>query len=137
MLLTFVAFLVCFELPRREEDFEIQGASCIRIAGRSSTCTLVSLSMSRASLADLACDLDIGVETNCDVCLPQIGWVAGNILADRRRHLNVDLKLTSDQRRQLVLFLFMRPMHHIAANASMAGALRGLARRAFANSPVR
>ena len=29
-----LAFLVCFELPRREEAFEIQAATCIRIAGR-------------------------------------------------------------------------------------------------------
>jgi hypothetical protein len=42
-----------------------------------------------------------------------------------------ELKPSPEQRSRLLVFLFSRPMHHVAATATMSGAMRGLLRRAF------
>ncbi len=130
MLLTFVAFVVCFELPRGEISFDMALPSRVSQRGRISECTLVALSMTHAAIRMNLAEWDGPLEP-CRITIPGLGEIAGRALRRTGGDLQIELETTPEQRRQLLVFLYSRPMHHIAANASMAGALRGLFRRAF------
>jgi cellulose synthase (UDP-forming) len=131
MLLTFVAFLVCFELPREEERFIINASSFLWRDGQFSTCSLVELSTRAVSIR---CDADIGgfdAVKRAQIMLPNIGWVEAT---PNRRTTDVyefTLQPTQAEHRQLVRMLFSGPMNNVATTADINGALLGLCRRAF------
>lgn len=131
MLLTFVAFLVCFELPRAEERFAIGAATRIRHADRTAACTLVDMSMHRAGIRITQADSLLASHRDIDILLPGVGWVAARALGRSGDLLEFELAPSPAERRLLITALFTAPMDNIAATASMSGSMRGLLRRAL------
>lgn len=131
MLLTFVAFLICFELPREEERFVIESGSFFWHDGRFSSCTLVDLSTRRARLRFY--DGIDGIETvsNFQILLPNIGWVAASARGRSKDVFEFVLHPEPDEHRQLVVQLFSGPRTNIATTADINGAFAGLYRRVF------
>jgi cellulose synthase (UDP-forming) len=129
MLLTFVSFLVCFELPRENILFDTDMATWIEVGSRRSECVVTGLSMEAARVRLRAGTVPIGAMVRLD--LPSVGDVEASAVAQNGREVTFELKPSPDQRSRLLVFLFSRPMHHVAATATMSGAMRGLLRRAF------
>jgi hypothetical protein len=63
--------------------------------------------------------------------LPCFGEIEARALRYSGREIIFDLTPSPELRSRLLVFLFSRPMHHVAGHATMSGALRGLLRRAF------
>lgn len=129
MLLTFVSFLVCFELPRENILFDTDMATWIEVGSRRSECVVTGLSMEAASARLRAGTVPVGAMVRLD--LPSVGDVEARAVAQSGREVTFELKPSPEQRSRLLVFLFSRPMHHVAATATMSGAMRGLLRRAF------
>jgi cellulose synthase (UDP-forming) len=131
MVLTFVAFLVCFELPRGETSFPMQLPTRLRRGSEIIEATLRNLSLARATVQ--FCSPAGFAEPNAEwmIDLPSVGWVRATTHNSAGQSCHLDLLMPTTQRRQLLVFLFSQPMPAIAASASMAGALKGLLRRAF------
>lgn len=132
MLLTFIAFLVCFELPRVDEAFHLAVPSLVEQDGNVAECVLVTVSERRAAITIPPGELVTDAGRASSVLMPTVGWVRAETIDGSGRDLHVELHPTAEQRRQLIVFLFSQPMRHIAESARMGGALRGLFRRAFA-----
>lgn len=132
MLLTFIAFLVCFELPRTDEAFRLAVPSLLEQDGVVADCVLVTVSETHAVISMPPGELVSNGATTRSVLVPTVGWIQAETVDNHGQELRVQLHPTAEQRRQLVVFLFAQPMQHIAESARMGGALRGLLRRAFA-----
>ena len=132
MMFTFVAFLVCFELPRHETTFAIRAPTRIRQGTVMSEAMLADLSLSRAKVVQLRSPVGTTQAAGpWSVELPNVGWVQATVRGTWGGAIDLDLLLNTDQRRKLLVLLFTQPMDGVAKTASMAGSLRGLFRRAF------
>jgi cellulose synthase (UDP-forming) len=131
MVLTFVAFLVCFELPREEERFPVNAPGWVFTAGRFWPCIVDRLSTSRASVRVESPDATAWPEGRGAIRLPDVGWISATLTGSSGRKLELTLQASREQHRKLVVSLFSTPTDHIAAAASMSGALGGLFRRGF------
>ncbi|HEV7318242.1 MAG TPA: cellulose synthase catalytic subunit [Ensifer sp.] len=131
MFMTFVAFLICFELPREEERFAIEAGSFIWHDGRFSACTLVDLSTRLARLRFDGESDGIKTATHFRILIPNIGWVAASARGGAGDIREFVLHPEPNEHRQLVVQLFSGPRTNIAATADINGAFSGLYRRAF------
>jgi cellulose synthase/poly-beta-1,6-N-acetylglucosamine synthase-like glycosyltransferase len=129
MLIAFIAFLVCFELPRGDDLFRADEEAWLASGHDVSHCHLAALSISSARLicpADWATDRsDEGLRLHLD----GLGWVDASIIARTGRVVLLRLQPDFEQRRQLVVRLFSSSSGIIANTARLRGALVGLARR--------
>ncbi|TGD94927.1 glycosyltransferase family 2 protein [Methylobacterium nonmethylotrophicum] len=130
MLLTFVAFLVCFERPRGAEEFRIEEPVRVRAAGLTYDAVLARLGLETALLR-----IDAGRPGSTgdpvDVRIEGVGWVPAR-LTDVSLDVQA-LALAPDprQRHALILRLFTQAVDPIARTANLAVALRSLAARCF------
>ena len=134
MLIAFIAFLVCFELPRHEELFELEEDARLASNGAISACRVTAFSMSSVRLR-------IPAGHNWDLAaspshfhLEWLGWTDISIISHTGDIVLAKLHLNVEQRRQLVVRLFSGSYGNIAGTASLGGALAGLLRRGFFGS---
>jgi cellulose synthase (UDP-forming) len=132
LLMTFIAFLVCFELPRDEVSFAMMVPGWAVQDKRLTKGQIVSLSMSRATLRAAGPGMVLDNGRPWTIMIPSVGLVTATTRRISGRDIELELKMTPDKRRKLILFLFSQPRYNIAASASMSGTLRGLWKRAFA-----
>jgi cellulose synthase (UDP-forming) len=131
MILTFISFLVCFELPRPELLFDTDLRGWIGQEGRRTECVITGLSLGSARARLRPESLLLKPDGPVHVEIPSVGDVAARLTRRDRGELLLQLEPSAEQRANLLVFLFSRPMHHVAASACMRGAMRGLLRRAF------
>jgi len=134
MLIAFIAFLACFELPRGEEMFGTAENAWLSCNGEVLSCRIAALSISSVKLVCTA-----GGERYLDgsrfhLYLERLGWIDVSTISRSGRIVLARLQLDPEQRRRLVARLFSASHGNIADKASLRGALFGLARRGFRGS---
>ncbi|GJD64393.1 glycosyltransferase family 2 protein [Methylobacterium frigidaeris] len=130
MLLTFVAFLVCFERPRGAEMFHVEEPTRVRSAGIAYNAMLARLGMQTALLR-VDADQTGSVGDSIDVLIEGIGWVAARLTGVSEGAQSLELAPDRLQRHSLILRLFTQAADPIARTANLQVALRGLAARCF------
>jgi cellulose synthase (UDP-forming) len=131
MLIAFIAFLVCFELPRFEDMFETDEATELSCDRQLSACRVIALSTSSARLVCSAGEIDDGEASVSRPHLAGLGWSDVSIMARSGDLALARLHPDINQRCRLVVRLFSAVPGHVANRASLGGALAGLARRGF------
>ena len=130
MILTFVSFLVCFELPRDALLFDTDIPSWIDGRLGRIDCVLTGLSLDSARTR-LRPGADLAIGTALRLNVPTVGELEAIVIGPSGPDVMFELRPAPEQRSKLLVYLFSRPMHHVAATARMSGAMRGLLRRAF------
>ena len=130
MLIAFIAFLVCFELPRGEEMFEMDEDAQFASNGEVSACRVTALSMSSVRLISTSTGRDpAGLPSK--LYLDWLGWMDVSITSRTGNMVLARLQPSLEQRQRLVVRLFSASYGNIAGTASLRGAFAGLARRGF------
>jgi len=131
MLIAFIAFLVCFELPRGEDLFWADEEAWLASDDKISQCRVAALSISSARLM-LAADSAIDRSGRClRLHLDGLGWMEAAIISRTGHVVLARLQPDAEQRRRLVVRLFSSSCGIIADKARFSGALAGLVRRGF------
>lgn len=131
MLIAFVAFIVCFELPRRDDLFEIVEESQLKWRGEILPCRVTALSISAVRLVFSPDQADNVSEVPSQLYLHRLGWTEISVSSRSGQELCATLRPTFEQRAHLVVRLFSATHGNVADTASLTGALSGLARRGF------
>jgi cellulose synthase (UDP-forming) len=134
MLIAFIAFLVCFELPRGEDMLGTDEEALMSCGENLLPCRITALSMSSIQFvcaADNAVMLD-GAPSR--LYLDWLGWIEVAISSRSGDTVSARLQPNIEQRRSLVVRLFSVSYGNIADQASLRGAFAGLARRGFRGS---
>lgn len=131
MLIAFIAFVVCFELPRGEQAFAIGEEARLFLDREVHICHVASLSTSSVRLdmpsAPAACRVGSQVQLHFD----WLGWMNASVISQSGNFVHARLYPDFEQRQQLVVRLFSSSCGTIANTARLGGALAGLARRGF------
>jgi cellulose synthase (UDP-forming) len=134
MVIAFIAFLVCFELPRGQEMFDIDEEAQLSSDGKVSTCSVIALSMSSAQITCAAGEArDLAVSPT-KLYLHWLGWIDVTILSRSGDGVLLRLQPSIEQRRKLVVRLFSASYGNVADKASLRGAFASLVRRGFRGS---
>lgn len=131
MLIAFVAFVVCFELPRGDQMFEIVEESHLRFCSQSVPCRVTGVSMTAIRLICSPKDAEALGNEPAHVQLDRLGWTEISVSLRSGEELRATLKPTVEQRARLVVRLFSASHGSIAETADVMGALSGLVRRGF------
>ena len=130
MLIAFIAFLVCFELPRGEEMFEMDEDAQFASDGEVLACRVNALSMSSVRLICATTGRDLAGSPS-KLYLDWLGWIDVSITSRTGNMVLARLQPSLEQRQRLVVRLFSASYGNIAGTASLRGAFAGLARRGF------
>ncbi|MGY3451915.1 glycosyltransferase family 2 protein [Bradyrhizobium sp. USDA 4353] len=130
MLIAFIAFLVCFELPRTEDLFPTDEAGWLAHGGEVVPCRIEALSLSSARIAGLRSGVS-KPGSAMPVHLDGLGWIDATVDVVAKKTTHLRLHPTEAQRRQLVVRLFSSSCGVITNRARLRGALTGLVRRGF------
>ena len=131
MLIAFIAFLVCFELPRAGDTFEKDEPVWLSGGGKIRSSRLLALSPSSVKFA---CAADEALEhagSRCQIHLNGLGWIDISIVSRSRETVLASLEPSAEQHRRLVTGLFSTSHGNIAREANLRGAVVGLLRRGF------
>ncbi|WP_316192693.1 cellulose synthase catalytic subunit [Bradyrhizobium sp. SZCCHNRI1029] len=131
MLIAFIAFLVCFELPRGEDLFPSDEAGWLAQSGEVVPCKIEALSLSLARVAGPPHHRMTRPGTRLPLHLDGLGWLEASVEAVSGTTTHLRLQPDEAQRRQLVVRLFSSSRGVITDRARLRGALAGLARRGF------
>jgi cellulose synthase (UDP-forming) len=132
MLLTFVAFLVCFERPRHVERFAMdEDAVVASLDGTMYRCQLEGLSMETAALRiDANPPWPPGTDS-LRVLIESVGVMAARLVERDGDHVILAFDPPEGAREALIVKLFSTPADHIAGQADLWGAFGALFRRSF------
>ncbi|NOJ46681.1 glycosyltransferase [Bradyrhizobium sp. WSM 1744] len=131
MLIAFIAFLVCFELPRTGDVFETDEPAWLSGEGKILSCRLLGISLSSVRLSGPARDALELAGCRYRIHLEGLGWTDISMVSRSGHTVLARLEPSADQYRRLVVRLFSGSYGNIAAVASLRGALAGLLRRGF------
>lgn len=133
MVLTFVAFLVCFDHPRGDLLFRFGAPAVLRCAERSYPARIVALSTERATLTVDDPDRVVALLAGrtCGLQIPDVGWVEATSDGAVLGGIGLRIEAASAERRALVTLLYSAPRDDIARQARLSGALAGLMRRSL------
>jgi cellulose synthase (UDP-forming) len=131
MLIAFIAFLVCFELGRDEILFDVDEAAQLACGEEVVFGRLTMLSMSRARL----CCIDgwpAGPTSGpAQLHLDSLGRIGAEISDRTGLTIELQLRPTAAQRKQLVIRLFGLLDGNVAGTASISGTIAGTVRKGF------
>jgi cellulose synthase (UDP-forming) len=131
MLIAFIAFLVCFELPRGGALFEVDEAARLHIDGRNISGRVSLLSTSNAQVS-CAQNLPIRLSSqNVQLHLDGFGAIDADIASYSNGVMDLRLRPTAAQHRQLVVRLFGASSGSVPDRARMSGVISGTILRAF------
>jgi len=131
MVIAFIAFLVCFELPRRETLFDVDEAAKLAldddvIAGRVTRLSTSSAQMSCARTLPARLS-----SKTVQLYLDALGWIEAEVLSCSETDIGLCLRPTPAQHKQLVVTLFGSSPSNVAESASMRGVIFGTISRGF------
>lgn len=130
MVLSFAAFLVCFERPRSTERFFIDEIVAIAygtdIRGR---CRMIELSTETAALETPA-QLKLG--DSLYLYVADVGLLPARVVEQEGQKTIIGFSASEEQRRQLLIRLFSTAAGPVASRANFKQALLALLRRSLA-----
>jgi cellulose synthase (UDP-forming) len=131
MLIAFVAFLVCFELPRGEALFAVDEAAKLALDDHVFSGRVTALSTSSAQMS-LARNLPARLSNQTvRLYLDATGWIEAEVSGSSRAGITLGLRPTSAQHRQLVVRLFGSSSSNVADTAKLRGVIFGTISRGF------
>jgi cellulose synthase (UDP-forming) len=131
MLISFVAFMVCFELPRGDALFAVDAAAQLALDDSVISGHVTGLS---TSTAQMSCAQTLPVRLSnqtVQLYLDALGWIEAEVSSCSDTVIGLRLRPTLAQHRQLVVTLFGSPSSNVADTASMRGAIVGTISRGF------
>jgi cellulose synthase (UDP-forming) len=133
MLIAFIAFVTCFELPREDTCFPVNEAGALALAGddHATPCRIAALSSFAVELIRMTALRPPVEGAQAWLYMGQLGWVAITVAAANRKSVLANLHLTFEQRRRLVTWQFGSPPGNVAETVRITGAIMGLVRRGF------
>lgn len=131
MLIAFIAFLVCFELPRPGHMFETDEPVWLSGDGKIQSCRLLAVSPTAVRFSGPAGDALELAGWRYQIHLDGLGWTDISLVSRSGHTVLARLELSAEQHQRLVVRLFSASHGNIAAEASLRGALAGLLRRGF------
>jgi cellulose synthase (UDP-forming) len=131
MLIAFIAFLVCFELPRTGDSFETDEAAWLVGEGKVLSCRLLAVSLTSVRFSGPAGNALELAGWRYQIHLEGLGWTDISMVSRFRETVVARLEPTAEQYQRLVVRLFSTSHGNIASEASLRGALAGLLRRGF------
>jgi len=131
MLIAFIAFLVCFELPRGEALFAVDEAAQLALGDNVIAGHVTELSTSGAQMS-FARNLPARLSSQTvQLYLATLGWIEAEVSSCSETAIGLRLRPTLTQHEQLVVRLFGTSYSTVADTASMSGAILGTISRAF------
>ena len=131
MLIAFIAFLVCFELPRGEALFAVDEAAHLALGDKVISGHVTGLSTSCAQIS-FARTLPARLSNQTvQLYLDALGWIEAEVSSHSKAAIGLRLRPTSAQHKQLVVTLFGSSSSNVADTASMRGAIFGTISRGF------
>jgi cellulose synthase (UDP-forming) len=131
MLIAFIAFLVCFELPRGEALFAVDEAAQLALDDKLIAGHVTGLSTSGAQMS-FARNLPARLSSQtAQLYLDTLGWIEAEVSSCSETAIGLRLRPTLAQHEQLVVRLFGTPYSTVADTASMSGAILGTISRGF------
>jgi cellulose synthase (UDP-forming) len=131
MLIAFIAFLVCFELPRGKMLFAVDETAQLVSDGNDMAGYVTSLSTSSARLS-FAQALPARLSSpTAQLYLDRLGWIKAEVLTCSETAVELQLRPTFAQHQALVVRLFGSSHDNVTATASLRGAVFGTILRAF------
>jgi cellulose synthase (UDP-forming) len=131
MLIAFIAFLVCFELPRGEALFAVDEAAQLALGDNVIAGHVTGLSTSGAQMS-FARNLPARLSSQTvQLYLATLGWIEAEVSSCSETAIGLRLRPTLKQHEQLVVRLFGTSYSTVADTASMSGAILGTISRAF------
>ncbi|POF30464.1 glycosyltransferase [Roseibium marinum] len=132
MLHSFIAFLVCVELPRAElddEHFPVSSPIWVRIEGKVLEAKSSSMSLNEIVFERGSLDLDLKPDQKLEMAF--LGGLAAraSVMTQNASHVRVRLRETEAIRDQIVARLFSDPPANIAEQGSMLRTAFALVRR--------
>jgi cellulose synthase (UDP-forming) len=131
MLIAFIAFLVCFELPRSGDMFETDEPVWLSGEGKILSCRLLAISPTSVRFSGAAGDALELAGWHYKIHLEGLGWTDISMVSRSSRTVLARLEPSAEQYQRLVVQLFSASHGNIAGVASLRGALAGLLRRGF------
>jgi cellulose synthase (UDP-forming) len=131
MLIAFIAFLVCFELPRGDARFKVNEPAQLRLYDRNISARVSMLSTTHAQMS---CDHNgpmLISDQNVQLYLDVLGKIDGEVLSLSEGILELRLRPTPSQHRQLVVKLFGASTVSVPDRANMSGVIVGTILRGF------
>jgi cellulose synthase (UDP-forming) len=131
MLISFVAFMVCFELPRGDALFAVDAAAQLALDDSVISGHVTGLS---TSTAQMSCAQTLPVRLSnqtVQLYLDALGWIEAEVSSCSDTVIGLRLRPTLAQHRQLVVTLFGSSSSNVADTASMRGAIAGTISRGF------
>ena len=131
MLIAFIAFLVCFELPRGEALFAVDEAAQLAVGDNVISGHVTGLSTSSAQMS-FARTLPARLSNQTvRLYLDALGWIEAEVSSSSKSVIGLRLRPTFAQHKQLVVALFGSSSSNVADTASMRGAIFGTISRGF------
>jgi cellulose synthase (UDP-forming) len=130
MIIAFIAFVVCFELPRHEIMFAVDHPIELACDGKILAGRVTQLSTSSAELSLQMNHLLRPSGQPARLHLDTLGWIDGNAFEVSGR-IKLRLRPTSIQHRQLVVRLFGSSTGQVADRARLSGAMSATIGRVF------
>jgi cellulose synthase (UDP-forming) len=131
MLIAFIAFLVCFELPRGEALFAVDEAAILALDDDVISGLVTGLSTSTAQIS-LTRNVPARLSNQTvQLYLDALGWIEAEVSSCSEAAIGLCLRPTLTQHQQLVVRLFGTSYSNVADTASMSGAILGMLSRGF------
>src|SRR3979411_1137047 len=131
MLIAFIAFLVCFELPRGETLFPVAEARHVSRGYHVVSGRVTGLSTSSAQMS-FARKLPARLSNQTvQLYLDALGWIEAEVSSSSESVIGLRLRPTFAQHKLLVVTLFGSSSSNVADTASMRGAIFGTISRGF------
>jgi cellulose synthase (UDP-forming) len=131
MLIAFIAFLVCFELPRGEALFAVDEAAKLALDDHVVSGRVTGLSTSSAQMS-FARNLPARLSNQTvQLYLDALGWIGAEVASSSEAAVGLRLRPTFVQHKQLVVRLFGSSSSNVADTASMRGVIFGTISRGF------
>jgi cellulose synthase (UDP-forming) len=129
MVIAFIAFLVCFELPRGNALFYADQSAQLAVDGKLISGHVTRLSPSNAQMSFAQTPTPFPFSQTGMLYLDAIGWIEAEVSSYSDAMVDLRLRPTSAQHNQLVVALFGSCSSEVAGIASMRGAVFGLIAR--------
>jgi cellulose synthase (UDP-forming) len=131
MLIAFIAFLVCFELPRGDALFVVDEAAQLALDDNVISGHVTGLSTSSAQMS-FAQSLPARLsDQTVRLYLNTLGWIEAEVSSCSKAVIGLRLRPTFAQHKQLVVTLFGSPSSNVADTARMRGTIFGTISRGF------
>src|ERR1700704_6421961 len=131
MLIAFIAFLVCFELPRGEALFAVDEAAKLALDDHVVSGRVTGLSTSSAQMSFAGNFPAHPHDRTVQLYLDALGWIEAEVSSSSEAAVGLRLRPTFAQHKQLVVTLFGSSSSNVADTASMRGAIFGTISRGF------